>query len=97
MEFLQWPELTGHSKNFPPLYLRKNLLATAKNLKVNKQTKYKSVPIFLLFLTVERKPEIWNHSIFEPAIQIRNNTLGMKIDTSHIDFLEAQLSLNRPV
>ena len=42
-------------------YLRKDLLATAGNLKVNEQTKYKSVPIFLLFLAVERKPEIRNY------------------------------------
>ena len=32
-------------KKISPLYLRKNLLATAGNLKVNEQTKYKSVPI----------------------------------------------------
>ena len=32
----------------PPLYLRKNLLATARNLKVNEQSKYKSVPIFFI-------------------------------------------------
>ena len=55
-------------QKIPPLYLRKNLLATAGNLKVNEQTKYKSVPIFLLFLAVERKPEIRNYWIFEPAI-----------------------------
>ena len=55
------PEVTGHYKKIPSLYLRKNLLATAGNLKVNEQTKYKSVPIFLLFLAVERKPEIRNY------------------------------------
>ena len=53
--------MTGHYKKIPPLYLRKNLLATAGNLKVNEQTKYKSVQIFLLFLAVERKPEIRNY------------------------------------
>ena len=42
-------------------YLRKDLLATAGNLKVNEQTKYKSVLIFLLFLAVKRKPEIRNY------------------------------------
>ena len=52
LEFLRRPKVTG---------LRKNLLATAGNLKVNEQTKYKSVPIFLLFLAVERKPEIRNY------------------------------------
>ena len=65
MEFLRRPEVTGHYKKIPPLYLRKNLLATARNLKVNEQTKYKSVPIFLLFLAViavERKPEIGNYT-----------------------------------
>ena len=55
------PEVTGHYKKIPSLYLRKNLLATAGNLKVNEQTKYKSVPIFLLLLAVERKPEIRNY------------------------------------
>ena len=60
-EFLRWPEVTGHFKKIPLLYLRKNVLATAGNLKVNEQTKYKSVPIFLLFLAVERKPEIRNY------------------------------------
>ena len=50
------------NKKIPPLYLRKNLLATAGNLNVNEQTKYKSVPIFLLlFLAIERKPEIRNY------------------------------------
>ena len=62
LEFLQRPEVTGHYKKIPPLYLRKNLLATAGNLKVNEQTKYKSVPIFLLFLAVEiaRNMELLN-------------------------------------
>ena len=59
--FWRRPEVTAHYKKIPPLYLRKNLLATAWNLKVNEQTKYKSVPIFLLFLAVERKPEIRNY------------------------------------
>ena len=68
LEFLRQLEVTAHYKKIPPLYLRKNLLATAGNLKVNEQTKYKSVPIFLLFLAVERKPEIRNYWIFEPAI-----------------------------
>ena len=61
LEFLRRPEVTGHYKKIPPLYLRKNLLATAGNLTVNEQTKYKSVPIFLLFLAVERRPEIRNY------------------------------------
>ena len=47
---------------------QENLLASAGNLKVNERTKYKSVPIFLLFLAVERKPEIRNYWIFEPPI-----------------------------
>ena len=51
----------------PPLSLRKNLLATAGNLKVNEQSNYKSVRFFL-FLDIERKPEIWNYWIYEPAI-----------------------------
>ena len=62
LEFLRRPEVTGHYKKIPLLYyLRKNLLATAGNLKVNDQTKYKSVPIFWLFLAVEKKPEIRNY------------------------------------
>ena len=68
LEFLRRPEVTRHYKKIPPLYLRKKLLATVGNLKANEQTKYKSVPIFLLFLAVERKPEIRNYWIFEPAI-----------------------------
>ena len=40
LEFLRRPKVTGHS--------------TAGNLKVNEQTKYESVPIFLLFLAFER-------------------------------------------
>ena len=40
--------MTGHYKKIAPLHLRKNLLATAGNLKVNEQTKYKSVPFFLI-------------------------------------------------
>ena len=54
-------KLEGITKKIPPLYLRKKLVATVGNLKVNEQTKYKSVPIFLLFLAVERKPEIRNY------------------------------------
>ena len=46
LEFLRRPEVTGHYKKIPPLYLRKNLLATARNLKANEQTKYKSVSVF---------------------------------------------------
>ena len=61
LEFLRRPEVTGHYKKIPPLYLRKNLLATAGNLTVNEQTKYRTVPIFLLFLAVERRPEIRNY------------------------------------
>ena len=53
--------MTGHYKKIAPLHLRKNLLATAGNLKVNEQTKFKSVPIFLLFVAVERKPEIQSY------------------------------------
>ena len=53
-------KLQGITKKFH-FYLRKNLLATAGNLKVNDQTKYKSVPIFWLFLAVEKKPEIRNY------------------------------------
>ena len=71
LEFLRRPKVTGHYKKIPLLYLRKNLLSTAGNLKVNEQTKYESVPIFLLFLAVER-----------------NSTLGVKIDTSYINFLQ---------
>ena len=37
---------------------QENLLATAGNLKVNEQTKYKSNK---LFLAIERKPEIQNY------------------------------------
>ena len=63
IEFLAIPGIfwEGHFKKHSLLYFRKNLLATAGNLKVNEQTKYKSVPIFLLFLAVERKPEIRNY------------------------------------
>ena len=71
LEFLRRPKVTGHCKKIPLLYLRKNLLSTAGNLKVNEQTKYESVPIFLLFLAFER-----------------NSTLGVKIDTSYINFLQ---------
>ena len=87
LEFLRRPEVAGNCKKISPLYLRKNLLATAGNFKVNEQTKYKSVPFFL-FLAIERKPEIRNYWIFEPAIEIGNNTLGVQIDTSDINFLE---------
>ena len=48
LEFLRRPKVTGHYTKNPPLYLRKNLLATAGNLKVNEQTKYKSVSIFFI-------------------------------------------------
>ena len=55
---------------------------------VNEQSNYKLVPFFL-FLDIERKPD--------PAIYKGNNTLGEKIDTSNINFLKAQLSLDRTV
>ena len=45
--------MTGHYKNNLPLYRRKKLLGTAGNLKVNEQSKYKSVPILFLFLVIE--------------------------------------------
>ena len=62
LEFLRRPEVTGHYKKIPLVYLRKNLLTAAGNLKVNEQTKYKSVPVFFfIFLAIERKPEIRNY------------------------------------
>ena len=39
---------------------REKLFATAGNLKVNEQSKYKSVPIFFLFLAIEVKAELFN-------------------------------------
>ena len=60
LEFWRKPEVIGHYKKITPFYLRKNLLATAGNLKVNGQTNYKSVPFLFLFLDIERKSEIWN-------------------------------------
>ena len=41
-------KLQGITKKIQPLYLRKNLLATARNLKVHEQTKYKSDSIFFI-------------------------------------------------
>ena len=82
------PEVTGHYKKIPSLYLRKYLLAIAGNLKVNEQTKYKSVPN-LLFLAAWLSRESQKYGIIE--------FFGVKIDTSHINFLKAQLSLDRPV
>ena len=35
----------------------KKLPGTAENLKVNEQSKYKSVPILFLFLVIEGKPD----------------------------------------
>ena len=52
---------------------------------------------FFLFLAIERKPEIRNCLIFEPVVLIGNDTLDVKIDTSDINFLKAQLLLDRPV
>ena len=60
LEFWRRPEVIGHYKKIPPLYLRKRLLATAGNLKVNEQSKYKSVPFLFLSLRIERKLQIWN-------------------------------------
>ena len=59
--FWRRPEVIGHYKKIPPLYLRKSLLATAGNLKVNEQSKYKSVPFLFLSLGIERKPDILNY------------------------------------
>ena len=55
------------NKKIPPLYLRKNLLATAGNLNVNEQTKYKSVQFFFIpsYREKARNTELL---IFEPAI-----------------------------
>ena len=55
--FWQRPEVTGHYKKIPPLYLRKKFLATARNLKVNEQFNYDSVPLIFLFPAIEVKPE----------------------------------------
>ena len=48
LEFLRRSKVTGHYQKIPPVYLRKKLLAVAGNFKVNKQTNYKSVPIFFI-------------------------------------------------
>ena len=53
--------MTGHYKKIPPLYLRKNLLATVGNLKVNEKKLSTSQFQFFLFLAIERKPEIRNN------------------------------------
>ena len=66
------PEVTGHYKKNPSLYLRKNLLATAGNLKVNEQTKYKSVPN-LLFLAAWRSRESQKYGIIE-FLSLRYNS-----------------------
>ena len=66
--FLRRPEATGHYAKIPSLYLREKLLSTARNLKVNEQSKYKSVPVLWFLFRIERKPEICNSGIFEPAI-----------------------------
>ena len=57
-------------KNPPLLYLTKKLPGTARDLKVNEQSKYKSVQILFLFLVIEGKPEIYKSDswLFEPAI-----------------------------
>ena len=55
LEFLQRPEVTGHYKKIPPLYLRKNLLTAAGNLKVNEKTKHKSVPVFFYIPSYREK------------------------------------------
>ena len=59
-----------HFENKSPLpaICSQNLRQTAGNLKVNEQSKYKSVPFLLISLGLERKPEIWNYWSFEPAI-----------------------------
>ena len=59
LEFWRRPEVALQKKFH--LYIRKSLLATAGNLKVNEQSKYKSVPFLFLSLGIERKPEIWNY------------------------------------
>ena len=44
LKFCQRPEVPGtYKKKIPPLDLRKNLRATAGNLKINEQSKYQSV------------------------------------------------------
>ena len=49
--------MTGHYKKIAPLHLRKNLLATAGNLKVNEQTKYRSVPFFFFYSLPSRESQ----------------------------------------
>ena len=52
------------------------------------------VPIYFLFLVIEGKPEKCSSWFFEPTIKIGNHALGVKIDTSDINFLKAQVSLD---
>ena len=52
-------KLQGITKKKFHLYIPGKLLVTAENLKVNEQSKHKSVPIFL-FIAIKRKPEICN-------------------------------------
>ena len=54
----------------PPLYLTKKLPGTARNLKVNEQSKYKSAQILFSFLVIEGKPakSKSDSCLFEPAI-----------------------------
>ena len=66
------PEVTGHYKKILSLYLRKYLLAIAGNLKVNEQTKYKSVPN-LLFLAAWLSRESQKYGIIE-FLSLRYNS-----------------------
>ena len=90
LEFFWWlPGVTGHYKKIPPLYLKEKLMNNAGNLKVNWQSKDKSIPIHFSFLVTEGRPVVCNSWFFEPVIYIRNHTLGVTIDTSENQFSES--------
>ena len=92
MEFWQRPEVTGHYKKIPPLYLGKNLLVTAGNLKVNEQTKYLSVQFLLI---PSDREKAGNTEVLSLRNKSEITAKGVKIDTSDINFLNVQLSLDR--
>ena len=54
-------KLQGITKKFHHYISGKNFLSTARNLKVNEQSKYKSVLIFILFQAIKVKLEILNY------------------------------------
>ena len=83
-------------KNSSGLYISGKIYwLTARNLKVNEQSKYRSSPIFFIPSLIKRKPKTMEFLNFW-ACHI-NHKSNLRCENWHLKYQFSELSLDRPV